>query len=373
MEEVVQRLDPSYPVFCVWPDVIKAHALEFLEGFPGTVLYAVKCNPHPAVLQALYESGIRDFDTASLPEIAQVTELFDDVRCYFNHPVKGRGALDSANKVYGIGDYVVDHITELDKICRIAGTGVTIEVRVRTQGGHAVYNLSSKFGASREEAIDLLREVVARGCRPALAFHVGSQCADPDAFRAAMKLCAEILAEAGVAIDYLDVGGGFPARYQENVPPMAAYFKAISQAAEDFGLDMRLLCEPGRALVADGGALLAQVHLRRGDDLYINDGIYGCLSEIRDGDLDPPVRAIGRKRALAGADKAFRIFGPTCDSLDVLKIPFVLPDDIAEGDWIAVGMLGAYSLALASGFNGFITDTVVRIDGLREEVIAAAS
>lgn len=373
MEEVAQRLDPSYPVFCIWPDVIKAHAREFLDGFPGTVLYAVKCNPHPVVLQALHEAGIRDFDTASLPEMAQVTELFDDVRCYFNHPVKGRGALDSANKVYGMGDYVVDHMTELNKVCAIVGAGVTIDVRVRTQGGHAVYDLSSKFGASREEAVGLLREVVARDCRPALAFHVGSQCANPDAFRSAMELCADILGEAGVAADYLNVGGGFPARYQENVPPMAAYFDAIGKAAADFGLTMRLLCEPGRALVADGGALLAQVHLRRGDDLYINDGVYGCLSEIRDGDLNPPVRGIGRKRTLRGAANAFRVFGPTCDSLDVLKVPFVLPDDIEEGDWVAVGMLGAYSLALASGFNGFITDTVVRIDGLAEEVIAAAS
>jgi len=363
LDELIGRLNPSYPVFCVYPDVLAARARQFIDGFPGTVLYAVKCNAHPFVLRAIHDAGVRHFDTASLREIGQVIELFDDATCYFNHPVKGRGALDSANKVYGLRDYVVDHITELDKVNEVVGTDITVEVRLATPKSKAVFDLSSKFGANGQDAVALLREANRRGCRTALAFHVGSQCGDPTAFRQAIDIAAKAADTAGVPIEYLNVGGGFPAAYQEDVPPLDKYFETIMRAKTDLGIEVPLLCEPGRAMVADGCTLLVQVHLRKGDDLYINDGIYGCLSEVRDGDLDPPVRALGAKRSLQGTDKPFRIFGPTCDPTDVLKVTFDLPDDIGEGDWIEIMMLGAYSLSIASGFNGFITDTVVSIDG----------
>jgi len=367
VEDVARRLDPSYPVFCVWPEAIKARARAFLSGFPGTLLYAVKCNPHPFVLQALYDAGVHHFDTASLPEIAQVNELFSDVHCYFNHPVKGRGALDSANKIYGITDYVVDSLNELCKVAEVVGTDITVEVRMATPKSQAVFNLSDKFGATPEAAAELLQEAAARGMRTALAFHVGSQCSEPDAYRVAMSLAADVIKQADVQVDYLDIGGGFPAAYTKEVPALSAYFDAITTARTALGLDIPLMAEPGRALVADGCALLTQVHLRRGGDLYINDGVYGCLSEIRDGALSPPVRAVGRSRELTEPARPFRIFGPTCDPIDVLQTPFTLPGDIQEGDWICIAMLGAYSLAIASGFNGFITDTVVKIDGQAEQ------
>ena len=367
--DVIQRLNPSYPVFCVFPDILRARAKTFVEGFPGTVLYAVKCNPHPYVLKALAEGGIEHFDTASISEIAKVTELMPDAHCYFNHPVKGRGALEAAADVYGLTDYVVDHPDELDKVISIAGTDITVEVRIATPKGKAVYDLSAKFGAPPDEAVALLKEARKRGCRTALAFHVGSQCLDPDAFRIAMELAMKVAGKAGVPLEYLDVGGGFPAIYKMNVPPLRDYFEVIETARADLGIDVPLLAEPGRALVADGCSVLTQVHLRKGDDLYINDGIYGCLSEIRDGDLDPPVRAISQSGPVGGDSRPFRIFGPTCDSLDVLKLPFHLPDDIAEGDWIEFGLMGAYSIGMQTGFNGFVTDTIVRIDGMHEEFV----
>lgn len=365
--DVIRRLDPSYPVFCVFPDILKARARTFIEGFPGTVLYATKCNPHPFVLGALSEAGIAHFDTASISEIAKVTELLSEAHCYFNHPVKGRGALEAAADVYGISDYVVDHRDELDKVISIAGTDITIEVRIATPKGKAVYDLSAKFGAPPDEAAALLKEAHARGCRTAIAFHVGSQCLDPDAFRIAMEMAMKIADEAGVPLEYLDIGGGFPALYKSNVPRLQNYFDTISAAKEKLGIEVPLFAEPGRALVAEGCSVLTQVHLRKGDDLYINDGIYGCLSEIRDGDLDPPVRALTKEGPVEGELRPFRIFGPTCDSLDVLKLPFYLPDGIREGDWIEFGLMGAYSIGMQTGFNGFITDTIVRIDGMHEE------
>lgn len=367
--EVIERLEPSYPVFCIFPDILRARARAFVEGFPGTVLYAVKCNPHPFVLEALAEGGISHFDTASITEIAKITELMPEARCYFNHPVKGRGALKTAADVYGIADYVVDHMDELDKLVSIAGTDITVEVRIATPKGKAVYDLSAKFGAVPDEAVALLKEAKKRGCRTALAFHVGSQCVDPAAFRIAMEIAAKVRDAAGVPLDYLDVGGGFPAIYKLNVPPLADYFGVIEKARDELGFDIPLLAEPGRALVADGCSVLTQVHLRKGDDLYINDGIYGCLSEIRDGDLDPPVRAVSRSGPVEGKTQPFRIFGPTCDSLDVLKLPFHLPEAVEEGDWVEFGLMGAYSIGMQTGFNGFITDTIVRIDGMHEEFV----
>lgn len=366
IEDVIARLDPSYPVFCIFPDLLRARAKAFVEGFPGEVLYAVKCNPHPYVLKALSEGGISHFDTASISEIANVSELLPGARCYFNHPVKGRGALEAAADVYGIKDYVIDHMDELNKLTEIAGTDITVEVRIATPKGRAVYDLSAKFGAVPDEAAALLKEANARGCRTAIAFHVGSQCLDPAAFHVAIELAAKVRDQAGVPLDYLDVGGGFPAAYRMNVPPLQAYFDAIAGARDAFGFDIPLLAEPGRALVAEACSVLTQVHLRKGDDLYINDGIYGCLSEIRDGDLDPPVRAISKAGPVAGDIRPFRIFGPTCDSLDVLKLPFHLPEGIGNGDWIEFGLMGAYSIGMQTGFNGFVTDTIVQIDGMPE-------
>lgn len=368
--EVIERLNPSYPVFMVFPGILKDRARAFLSGFPGTVLYAVKCNPDPHVLRALHEAGIRHFDTASLPEIAKINELFADAHCYFNHPVKSRGALESASDVYGLADYVVDHMAELDKLCEVVGTDITVEVRIATEHGRAVYDLSSKFGARHRDAVALLKEANRRGTRTAVAFHVGSQCPDPDAYRLAMIDAAAIIREAGVPVEYLDIGGGFPVEYGTPVPPITAFFDVIIRARDELGLSMPLFAEPGRALSADGCSVLAQVQLRKDGDLYINDGVYGCLAEIQLGGQKPPLRALrlagGKCASVSGATRTFRIFGPTCDSLDVFKVQFELPDGIEEGDWIEFRRMGAYSIGMQTAFNGFFTDTVVEVAGLND-------
>ena len=363
VRSMMDQLDPSYPIFVVWPDVIRAKVSVFIDHFPGEVLYAVKCNPHPLILETLFGAGIRSFDTASLPEISQVRDLLPDANCYFNHPVKGRGALETAADVYGLADFVIDDAKELDKIEQIVGTDATISVRFATGGTGAVFDLSTKFGVSADDAVRLLQDVARRGMRPALTFHVGSQCIDVEAYRTALVTAKTIIEKAGVELAYLDIGGGFPAPYTGVKVDLEAMLKVISDTVTETALDMPLLCEPGRALVVDGCSLLLQVHLRKGDTLYVNEGIYGCLSEVNIGKFIMPTRAFGRGRTLKGDPKAFRIFGPTCDNLDVLDSPFLVPDDIQEGDWIEVGLMGAYSLALASGFNGFVTETVVAVDG----------
>jgi ornithine decarboxylase len=363
---VAHALRPSYPVYCLRPHVLQRAAAEFVARFPGRTLYAVKCNPHPRVLKALYEGGIRAFDTASLAEIAQVCETWADVGAYFMHPVKSRPAIGTAQRVYGVRVFAVDHIDELHKLAAETGgvPGVVAVWRFRTEKSGSLCHLAEKFGAEPADAAALLREVVRLGLKPGLAFHVGSQCRAPAAYREALHRAGEIIRAAGVAPVCLDVGGGFPVRYNgAAVPPLADFMRAITDglAALDLPQDCEIVAEPGRVLTAEGCSLLAQVQLRRGDRLYINDGVYGSLSEVVAADLKLPARAIRLNGTVAGAPRTFTLAGPTCDSLDLLANACVLPDGIGEGDWIEIDRIGAYSNAVATRFNGFHPETFVDV------------
>jgi ornithine decarboxylase len=376
---VAEAIEPSYPVYCLSPSKIEATARHFLKAFHGRVLYAVKCNPHPRVLQALYDAGVRHFDTASLPEIAQISESYSDARVYFMHPVKSRTVTRTAFDVYGVRDFVIDHRAELEKIIDAAESErLNIFVRLKTPETKALYNLATKFGASPEATIDLLKRVHKEGFRAGLSFHVGSQCLAPQAFREALNLAAYVLSRAGVDIHYLDVGGGFPANYPgQGAAPLESYFRAIRKGVKSLGLrnDCVLMCEPGRALVADGCSLLVQVLLRKENELYINDGIYGSLSELVLAKMQLPARLIRLDGEHSRTLRAFKVYGPTCDSFDVLPHPFLLPADVREDDWIEIGQVGAYSNAAATKFNGFSADTLVEVDEvlLPEPMLEAAA
>lgn len=365
---VAAALRPSYPVYCLRPHVLARQARRFLTQFPGQVLYAVKCNPHPQVVDALYRAGIRHFDTASLPEIAQIAETYPDAHSYFMHPVKGRAVIKNAYRVYGVRHFVVDHEAELEKVLEETGArDITVMVRLNTPPSEGtLYHLSAKFGAAPEQAAALLQRADAAGCSTGLAFHVGSQCLKPEAYEVALALCGEVLEQAGVAPVAIDVGGGFPARYVEmDSPPLADYLQAIRDGlkAIRLGPTVEVLCEPGRALVAGGCSLLVQVQLRKDRQLYINDGIYGSLSETVDAGIRLPARLI-RLAEPAPAEKTldFTLNGPTCDSLDVVPGTFELPADAREGDWIEIDQVGAYSNALATHFNGFFPGTFVTVE-----------
>ncbi|MGE3773849.1 MAG: type III PLP-dependent enzyme [Gammaproteobacteria bacterium] len=366
VEDVVDALLPSYPVYCLRPTVLRRQVRRFCALFPGTVLYAVKCNPHPLVLDALYDAGIAHFDTASLPEIAAVAERYGDATCYFMHPVKSRAAIQAAYGIYGVRHYVVDHPVELAKLLdETPARDLTIVVRLKTPADpRTVYDLSSKFGCDVDTAVGLLGTIDAAGCHGGLAFHVGSQCGAPGAYATALALVGEVIARVGRAPALVDVGGGFPAEYVgTGVPALEVYLAEVRAGLARLALppDTALLAEPGRVLVADACSLLVQIQLRKAHALYLNDGIFGSLSEMALSSLRMPIRLIRRGGTPAKDTQAFMLYGPTCDSLDVLPGQFELPADAREGDWLEIGQLGAYSNALTTRFNGFFPETFVTI------------
>ncbi len=366
VRSVARSLEPSYPVYCLRPAVLQETARHFVSLFPGRVLYAIKCNPNRLVLKSLYEGGIRHFDAASLPEIAQISEAFPDATSYFMHPVKSRAVIKSAYQVYGVRHFVVDHANELQKVLEeTGGDHLTIVVRLATPPAeNTIYHLAAKFGAGATEAAELLKAAAAAGCKTGLAFHVGSQCLSPRAYLVALRIVGEVMDAAGVGLDCVDVGGGFPGPYLNvEVPPLEDYMEAIRAGLKEISLcpTVEILAEPGRALVAAGCSLLTQVQLRKDDQLYINDGLYGSLSEMASGGIRLPARLIRLEGQPATQMRDFTLHGPTCDSLDVLPGSFSLPADIREGDWIELDRIGAYSNANATHFNGFFPETFVEV------------
>lgn len=364
---VAMALQPSYPIYCLRPHILERTARRFIELFPGSVLYAVKCNPHRLVLDALYRAGVQQFDVASLPEIAQIAESWGDAVCHFMHPVKSRAAIASAYKVYGVRSFAVDHADELQKVIEETegGEGVTITVRLETPPVEGVvFHLASKFGASVEEAVEIVKQADGQGLATGLSFHVGSQCRNPEAYALGLQRVGAVVAGSGVLPRIVDVGGGFPADYEgPEAPSLAAFAEVIEAGLREIALgpEVEVFAEPGRALVAAGCSLLVQVQLRKGHRLYINDGIYGSLSEFKQGELMPTVRLIRLGEPASERLADFALGGPTCDSEDVLQGSYRLPEDVREGDWIELDGVGAYSNSMASHFNGFHPDTFVEV------------
>ena len=364
IDTVVARTRPTDPLLCLRPATIATAAQRFVDRFPGDVLYAVKCNPEPRVLRALWAGGIRHFDCASLAEVALVRRLLPPAEVHFMHPVKSRPAIRDAFDVHGVTDFAFDSAEELAKILQeTVPVGLVgdppilgLFVRLALPKGGAVYDLSGKFGAPLGEAIDLLCAARPHAARLGIAFHVGSQCLDPGAYTRAIALAGEAIAHCRVPVDIVDVGGGFPVSYPDMTPPpLGDYLAAIEHAAALLPAGTRLWAEPGRALVASGGSVVVQVQLRRGDTLFVNDGIYGSLSDAGAPGFRFPARRIRLGEAVdeTGAPADFALFGPTCDSVDRMRGPFRLPADMREGDWIELGQLGAYGACLRTGFNGF--------------------
>ncbi|MBV9521463.1 MAG: type III PLP-dependent enzyme [Alphaproteobacteria bacterium] len=364
IDAVVAHARPTDPLLCLRPAAIASAARRFVDSFPGDVLYAVKCNPEPRVLRAVWAGGVRHFDCASLAEVARVRKLLPAAEVHFMHPVKSRPAIREAFHSYDVTDFAFDSAYELAKILQEAvPVGLVgdppvlgLFVRLALPKGDAVYDLSGKFGASLDETVELLRAARPHAARLGIAFHVGSQCLDPTAYARAMALAGEAIAKSGVPVDIVDVGGGFPVSYPEMEPPtLGDYMAAIAAAAAKLATGVRLWAEPGRALVAGGGSVVVQVQLRRGETLFVNDGVYGNLSDAGALGFRFPARRIrlGEADTDNGPFIDFALFGPTCDSADRMRGPFRLPADMREGDWVELGQLGAYGACLRTGFNGF--------------------
>lgn len=368
VDRMVAEHQPAEPMHCIRPQILAATARRFIDLFGaatgGDVLYAVKCNPDPAFLRALYRGGVRHFDCASPAEIRVVRQMFADAHVHYMHPVKNRAAITKAWNEFAVRDFSLDSQEELDKILAVTGEApddLGLFIRLAMPKGAAAYDLSGKFGATLEEAVALLRRARPLARRLGVCFHVGSQMMDPAAYEAGIAIAGRVIKAAGVAIDVVDVGGGFPVAYPDLTPPdLSLYMAAIARGlkALDLPASTRIWCEPGRALVAAGGSVVVQVERRRGDELFVNDGIYGSLSDAGVPAFRFPCRLIRR----SDADLVpFSFWGPTCDSADRMKGPFLLPADIQEGDWVEIGQLGAYGATLRTEFNGFDQARLVEV------------
>ena len=371
IEDVIATTRPVEPVYVIHPEKFRVAAARFLESFPGDPLFAVKANPAPQVLDQVWAAGIRHFDTASLREVEMIKTRFPEAQCHFMAPVRLPGAAKAAFTKYGVRDYVVDCDFELEKL--LAETGdpkkLRVFVRIATPLGGALLELSSKFGTPPEEAAVLLKRVAEAGAQPCLTFHVGSQCLSPFSYAQAIEMARRTAQLAGVEIQALDIGGGFPGPYSGNdVPPYHWYFDTIKEALDTLPKQVPVMCEPGRALIAEGLSLITQVVLRKGDKLYINDGTYGSFDELTlpgwTGDY--PTRVFtadkrGRISEQPAGTAPYRVYGPTCDTLDVLPRPVMLPETIEAGDFIVFDNIGAYSVAVRTTFNGFYPDTWVTV------------
>ena len=366
--ELIEHVRPVLPFYALHPARIERAARRFLDEFPGTTMYAVKANPAIPVLDQIYAAGIRHFDTASLAEIELVRGRFPDSICHFMAPVRLPGAAAAAWREHGIKDFVIDTEQELDKLLTETDNArdLRIFVRIGTPLGGAILELSSKFGAKPEYGAVLLKRIADAGATPALTFHVGSQCLSPFTYAQAVEMARRAAIAAEVPIAALDVGGGFPHTYPGNdVPPHHWYFDTIRESLSTFPLEAgsELLCEPGRALCAEGCTLINRVILNRGDALFLNDGKYGNMDELyQPGWTAEYERKVywldenGRARERTGAPKPFRIYGPTCDTVDVLPQPMSLPEDTALNDFIVFENAGAYSAACRTFFNGLYSD-----------------
>ena len=362
-------LRPVQPVTLLRPHAATRAARFFTEKFPGKSLYAVKANPSAELLQVLWNAGITHFDVASLGEVRLVAETLPDATLCFMHPVKAEEAIAEAYFTHGVRTFSLDTIEELDKIVRattsedgIAASDLNLLVRLRVSSDHSKLSLAAKFGAEPNEVKALL--MAARQASDALGicFHVGSQAMSPAAYAEAMSRVRDAIVDAAVTVDIVDVGGGFPSWYPGmEPPPLEAYFEVIYRAFEALPISYsaELWCEPGRALCAEYASVLVRVEKRRGDELYINDGAYGALFDAAHIGWRYPVRLV-RDEESDVKPMGFSFYGPTCDDLDRMAGPFELPGDVAAGDYIEIGMLGAYGCAMRTGFNGFgIEDRVI--------------
>ena len=378
LDGYVQATLPRYPVSILRPDVLKAKAEEFVRDFAGTPMYAVKCNPDERVIRALIAGGIDTFDCASIGEVKMIRAIKPDATIYFMHPIKAREAIREAYFNYDVKIFVLDNAAEIEKIVEETdgAADLTLFVRMAMPKSNTATDFSAKFGAPPILAIDLLRRARPHCAKLGISFHVGTHCLDLSAYSTAVKVAADVMRAAAVEVQALDIGGGFPANLTPDNPPPAPaeYFAEVMQALDDNGIaGIELLAEPGRGLVAAGGALVVRVEGRRDDLLYINDGTYGGIFEGGSScNLPYPVHMVRRAdRAPASAEmKEFRMAGPTCDSVDMMKGPFLLPADINEGDWIVIDQLGAYGEISRTPFNGF--DQVTNVELFEKPAIVHA-
>ena len=361
---------PVQPVTLLRPHAARRAARFFAEKFPGRSLYAVKANPSPDLLKILWDEGVTHYDVASIGEVRLVHETLPEAVLCFMHPVKAEEAIAEAYFDHGVKTFSLDTLDELKKIIRatskdgVAPTDLNLLVRLRVDNQHAKLSLGAKFGAAPEDVKALLFAARQAADAMGICFHVGSQAMSPSAYADAMGRVRDAIVDAAITVDIVDVGGGFPSSYPGmEPPPLEAYFEVIHSSFEALPISYsaELWCEPGRALCAEYASLLVRVEKRRGNELYINDGAYGALFDAAHIGWRYPVRLV-REGGSEVRPMDFSFYGPTCDDLDHMEGPFQLPGDVSNGDYIEIGMLGAYGCAMRTAFNGFGTERTEIVD-----------
>ena len=369
VEELVNQLRPDKPVYCIRKKSILSASKFFQKNFPGKILYAVKTNPHHEVIKTLLKSGINQFDVASVEEIKAVRKFDQVSKCSFMHTIKSREDISEAYFKYGVKTFALDTKDELIKIIESTSNAKDLElfVRVAVSNEHAEIDLSKKFGAINSEAAGLLRLVKQHSKKIGLSFHVGSQCMHPISYSKGISEIANIIKKTKIVPDCLNIGGGFPTIYPDLIPPsLESYFDEIKKGLENLKIDKlpEIICEPGRALVAESGSTIVRVNLRKKQKLYINDGTYGTLFDAGTPNIVFPSKMIkdNSNKIISKKLTAFDFYGPTCDSMDYMKGPFLLPNNIKENDYIELGQLGSYGLTFRTQFNGFYSDKIYEVE-----------
>ena len=367
VDELVNQLKPTKPVYCIRRNSIRLASKFFQNKFPGKILYAVKTNPHPVVLQTLLDSGIKHYDVASIKEIETIKNLNPEVECSYMHTVKSREDIKEAYFKYNIKTFALDTKDELIKIIESTNHAKDLRlfVRVSVSNEHAEIDLSKKFGAITSEAAGLLRLGKQYAYKLGLSFHVGSQCMHPISYAKGISEIGNIIKRTKIVPDIINVGGGFPTIYPDLVPQsMQSYFDEIRKGLKNLKLQKlpEIICEPGRSLVAESGSTIVRVNLRKKQKLYINDGTYGTLFDAGTPNIVYPSRVIKNGRVISKKLTSFDFYGPTCDSMDYMKGPFILPNNIKENDYIELGQLGAYGLTFRTQFNGFYSDQIFEVE-----------
>ena len=367
IDELVSQLQPVKPVYCIRKQSVTKAANFFIKNFPGDILYAVKTNPNKKILKYLNASGINNFDIASISEIEVIKSISSNAKYYYMNTVKSKEDIKEAYFKYKVKAFSLDTKEELIKIIESTNNAKDLElfVRIAISNEHAKIDLSKKFGAITSEAIGLLRLTKQYSKKIGLSFHVGSQCMHPISYSKGIYEIGNIIKKTKIVPDFINIGGGFPSIYPDLRPQsLDNYMFEIKKGLTNLKLETNpeLLCEPGRSMVAESGSTIVQVVLRKKQKLYINDGTYGSLFDAGVPNFIFPSRMISNGRIISKKLTAFNFYGPTCDSLDYMKGPFLLPNNIKENDYIELGQLGAYGITFRTKFNGFFSDNIYEVE-----------
>ena len=367
VDEIVNELKPVNPIYCIRKNSINTACNWFNKNFPGKVLYAVKTNPHEEVIKEIKNGGIDKFDIASIEEIKIIKKIVPDAECFYMNTIKSREHIREAYFNYNIKNFALDTKDELLKIIEATDNAqdLNLFVRISISNEHAEIDLSKKFGALSSEVLGLFRLTKAHSAKVGLSFHVGSQCMHPISYTKGIGEMGNIIKKTNIIPDFINIGGGFPTIYPDLRPQsLNNYIFEIKKALNNLKLEKQpvLMCEPGRALVAESGSTIVKVVLRKKQKLYINDGTYGSLFDAGFPNIVFPARMIQNGRIISKKLTAFNFYGPTCDSMDYMKGPFILPNNIKENDYIELGQLGAYGITFRTKFNGFFSDQIFEVE-----------